>query len=109
MVDLPAGRQACSDKMYFVYVILSLKTKEFYKGLTNNVDLRIKQHFEGKTTFSRNRLPLTLIHVETCSTRTEARKVEKFLKSGYGREIIKEIADKQCQSAEIGRQASFRS
>jgi len=80
--------------MYFVYVILSLKSKEFYKGLTNNIDRRIEQHFDGKTTFSKNKLPLKLIHVEICNTRIEARKVEKFLKSGYGREVIREIADK---------------
>lgn len=78
--------------MYFVYIILSLKTNEFYKGITNDIDRRIKQHFDGKTTFSKKKSPLKLIHVEIYNTRIEARKIEKFLKSGYGREIIKEIA-----------------
>ena len=32
--------------------------------------------------------PLKLFHVELCKTRKEARKLEKYFKSGYGREII---------------------
>jgi len=36
-------------------------------------------------------LPLDLIHVEICNTRSEARKLELFFKSGYGREVIEEI------------------
>ncbi len=78
--------------MFYVYVLLSLKTGEFYKGLTKDIDRRIKEHFLGKTPFSKNRLPFMLIHVEICINRNEARKLEKFFKSGYGREVIKEIA-----------------
>ncbi len=78
--------------MYYVYILRSLKTDECYKGLTNNIDRRISQHLLGQVEFTKNRLPLELIHVEICSNREIARKMEKFFKSGYGREIIREIA-----------------
>jgi len=79
--------------MFYVYVIQSLKTGEFYKGLTNNINRRLKNHLSGKVNFTKNKLPLKLIHAEMCNNREKARKMEKFLKSGYGREIIKEIAE----------------
>ena len=78
--------------MYFVYVLKSLKTGEFYKGLTSNIELRIDGHLRGNTQTTKSKLPLVLIYVEICSDRIEARKLEKYFKSGYGREIIKEIA-----------------
>jgi len=38
-------------------------------------------------------LPLKLVHVETADDGTQARNIEKFFKSGYGREIISEITE----------------
>ena len=35
--------------------------------------------------------PLKLVHVELCETRLIARKLEKYFKSGFGREIITQI------------------
>lgn len=78
--------------MYFVYIFL-LRTGEFYKGLTNNIERRINQHKDGQVLATRNKLPFELIHVEIVKTRIEARTLEKYFKSGYGRENIKEIAD----------------
>lgn len=78
--------------MFYVYILQSEKTKEFYKGLTDNPERRIDEHFKGKSLSTRSKLPLKLIHVEICENRREARKLEKFFKSGFGREIIKEIA-----------------
>lgn len=77
--------------MYFVYVLKSIKTGMYYKGLTDNIERRYKQHIEGKVNSTKRQLPLILIHVEICSNRQEARMLEKYFKSGYGREIIKEI------------------
>ena len=81
---------------YFVYVFKCV-TGEYYKGTSNSISRRLKDHESGKVDFTKNKLPLKLIHVELCSTRKEARKLEKFLKSGYGREIIKEIAEENIK------------
>ena len=93
LADLPAGRQARIKNMYYVYVLKSLKNGTFYKGLTNNLEKRIKQHELGQCLSTRNIRPLVLIHVEICSNRIEARKIEKYIKSGIGREIIKEFLE----------------
>ena len=79
--------------MHFVYVIQSIKTGEVYKGLTDNIDRRLTQHMTGKSRSTKSKLPLRLVHVEICSSRTEARVLEKFFKSGFGRETILEIID----------------
>jgi putative endonuclease len=79
--------------MFYVYVIQSLKTGEFYKGLTDNIKRCLKQHSSKKVKFTKGKLPLKLIHVEICKDRNEARKIEKFFKSGYGREVIKELIE----------------
>ena len=94
-IGMPACRQAGAYdfEMFFVYIMQSLKTGEFYKGITDNLERRLFQHFNGKSYWSKNRLPLRLVHVEMCVNRSKARDLEKFFKSGYGREIIKEIAN----------------
>ena len=78
--------------MYYVYVLQSLKTKEFYKGFTDDLERRLREHNGGKTTSTRKMLPLKLVYVHECADRNGAREWEKFFKSGIGREIIKELA-----------------
>ena len=46
-----------------------------------------------KLTSRKNKLPLKLVHVEICNNRKKARSIEKYLKSGFGRELIKEISE----------------
>lgn len=94
MVDLPAGRHAVFRKdMYYVYILKSLRTGEFYKGLTSDLDRRLQEHLSGKSFSTKSMQPLKLIYVEICQSRDEARKKEKFFKSGFGREIIHELAE----------------
>jgi putative endonuclease len=76
--------------MYYVY-ILRLSNGRYYKGQTRAIDERLKQHESGKVESTRNYLPCKLVHVEICDNRLEARKLEKYFKSGFGREIIKEF------------------
>ncbi|HBC72658.1 TPA: endonuclease [Candidatus Amesbacteria bacterium] len=77
--------------MYFVYILQSYGDKFIYKGITNNLQRRLYQHESGKSPSTRGHLPLRLIHVEECDTRIQARNLEKFFKSGFGREIIAEL------------------
>ena len=63
----------------------------FYKGLTNQIDRRLNEHFSGKSPTTKWQIPLELVHVEICESRSHARKLEKYFKSGYGREIIEEV------------------
>ena len=77
--------------MYYVYVIKSVIDGSHYVGLTNDVDRRIKEHNQGGNFSTKTKKPWNLIFVEEVINRVEARRLEKFFKSGYGREIVAEI------------------
>jgi len=77
--------------MYYVYILKSLKTGQYYKGLTNNISRRLKEHLNGSSKTTKKYLPLQLMFVQICENRIEARKLEKYFKTGYGREVINEI------------------
>ena len=75
--------------MYYVYVLNSLIRKYIYVGLTNNVERRFGQHQKGREKTTAPYRPFEIILTEKYSTRPEARKREKYLKSGVGKEWIK--------------------
>jgi putative endonuclease len=78
--------------MEYVYIIRSTADSSFiYKGITNNIKRRIDQHNSGKVSSTRNYRPFVLVHVEITKSKPEARELEKFFKSGYGREVVEEI------------------
>ncbi len=77
--------------MYYVYVLKSLNTGKFYKGQTSDLNDRLYRHFTGQSISTKSLLPLELIFVQICNTRSEAVLLEKYLKSGIGREFIKHI------------------
>jgi putative endonuclease len=77
---------------WYVY-ILKGRNGRFYKGFTNNLERRLYQHESGQNKTTKNMKSFLLTHVEICKTRIEARKLEKFFKSGFGREIIRELFD----------------
>ncbi len=79
--------------MYYVYV-LKLSNGSFYKGQTFDLEQRLNDHKSKSVKTTRNKLPFELVHVEICRSRNEARNLEIYFKSGFGREIIKLILDK---------------
>jgi len=84
--------------MYEIYILYSLKDQDLYVGQTNNLEKRLIEHRQGKIKSTKNRQPLAIIHRESFSTRREAMKREKFLKSLYSarfkRRILKEYLEK---------------
>ena len=79
------------NNMHYVYILQSLKDNNLYIGMTANVAERIKRHNAGYERSTKNRIPFKLLHIEEFVTRIEARSREKYLKSGFGREIIKKL------------------
>ena len=75
----------------YVYVLRSAKDKGLYIGLTFNLENRIKRHNNGYENATKNRIPFNLLHYECFASRAEARKREKYFKSGIGRETLKEL------------------
>ncbi len=75
--------------MWWVYVLRSLKNGRLYVGSTNDLGRRLAEHDSGKSKYTRHIRPLQLVYNEVCSERLEARRRERYLKSGRGREFLK--------------------
>ncbi len=76
--------------MYYVYALKSIKHNRIYIGFTINLKTRLKEHNSGKTKSTKFYRPWDLIYSEKLNSRDKARKREKILKSGSGREFLKE-------------------
>ena len=71
--------------MYYVYVLWSNNLEKRYIGSTDNVPKRFKEHNHRSGKFTKGGIPWVLIHEEEYSSKFEALKREKFLKTGQGR------------------------
>jgi len=77
--------------MYFTYVLKSNQRNYFYVGMTNNPEKRISTHNKGYNKTTKPYLPFEIILIENYPDRISARKREKYLKSGSGKEYIKSL------------------
>ncbi len=75
--------------MYKIYIIQSEKNNFLYVGLTSNLEIRLKYHNQGRVFSTKGYRPWKLVYTEEVETRQEARKREKYFKSGCGKEFIK--------------------
>jgi putative endonuclease len=75
--------------MHFVYVLFSHRDKKLYVGYTTDLDERLKRHSAGNVIATQNRLPLEHIYHECYQSSVEAKRREKYLKGGNGREQLK--------------------
>ena len=83
--------------MYIVYVLCSQSTGKHYTGQTEDIDLRLLKHANGFSRYTRGRGPWNLVHSEEYPTRASAMQREKFLKSGKGRQWLKEkLSGRAC-------------
>ena len=58
-------------------------------GLSDNVERRLSEHNNGYNKTTKPYIPFRLIVTESFPTRIEARVREKYLKSGIGKEYLK--------------------
>ncbi len=78
-------------KKYTVYVIKSSEGFQ-YTGMTEDIDKRLLEHNNKALSFWTKRgSNWKIIYKEEYESKTEALKREKWLKSGVGRNYIKEI------------------
>jgi len=75
--------------MVTVYVLQEKKKR--YVGITNNLDRRLVEHRSGSTKGGQIIGQFKLLHTEEFPDYTSARKREKFLKSGQGREFLSSL------------------
>jgi len=77
--------------MFFVYAIKSSNRNYIYVGITNNIERRFNEHQTGLNKTTAPYKPFILFYNENFPTRIEARTREKYLKSGVGKEFLKQI------------------
>ena len=76
-------------KMYYTYVLQSLKDLNFYTGFTKDLKLRFEQHNKGLVESTKNRKPFELIYYEACINEADAVKREKYLKTYNGKMFLR--------------------
>jgi len=74
--------------MYTVYVLKDSLGK-FYKGMTNNLHRRLKEHNSSQTITTSKMTNLDLAYKEEYDNFEDARKRELYLKSAAGRRFLK--------------------
>lgn len=74
---------------YFVYVLQSKKDGLWYTGYTKDVENRLKSHNSGQVLSTKGRIPFDLIYWECCLNQQDATRREKYLKSGNGKNYLK--------------------
>ena len=57
--------------------------------MTDNIDRRLQQYNDGKVKSKKSRRPFKLLHKEAFENRSDERYMEKYYKSGFGREQLK--------------------
>lgn len=74
---------------WYVYAILC-DNGNLYKGFTDNLDRRYHEHLSGQgAKYTKQHKPIGLVYFEECYSKEDAISREKFIKSGSGREMLK--------------------
>jgi len=76
---------------YTVYILYSETSAKHYTGFTSNMEARLESHNKlGKGWTSKYR-PWKLIFTKIFEAKKEAMAYEKWLKTGVGREFVKNL------------------
>ncbi len=80
-----------SQRTCHVYVLSSTVREYLYVGLTYDLVRRIGEHQRGKETTTRAYIPFEVLLTEAFVSRQAARSREKYLKTGAGKEFLKDL------------------
>src|SRR5690554_7306748 len=83
---------------FVVYILYSKRFDKTYVGFTSNLIERIKSHnILGTKGYTIRYRPWIVIDVHFFNSKKEAMQMEKFYKTGKGREIIKQLDRKSTR------------
>jgi len=74
--------------MEYTYVLLSERDGRFHTGSTGDLRARFRDHNAGRVHSTAYRRPLKLIYYEACMHVGDARRRERFLKTGKGKRYL---------------------
>ena len=76
--------------MWYTYVLYSLKVGRKYIGVTGDLKRRFYEHNHGTgNRYTDRTKPYKLLFYEAFISKKDAEKQERFYKTGYGREVLK--------------------
>jgi len=75
--------------MFYTYVLRSKRDKKLYTGFTDDLRRRLVKHNKGLVLATKDRLPVELVYYEACLDKYKALKREKYFKTGFGRNFLK--------------------
>ncbi|MFA6197593.1 MAG: GIY-YIG nuclease family protein [Patescibacteria group bacterium] len=73
---------------YFTYVLYFESDGKFYIGYTSDLTNRLKEHKSRNVTATKHRGNFKLVYYECCVDGKDARKREKYFKTGFGRRFL---------------------
>lgn len=93
------GRPRLNHNSWFVYVIYSDTANKYYRGITNNVPRRLKQHNEGKgAKYTRGRGPWRLVALrEVGDSRSSATVYEHYLRGLKRKHFFEWVRDNSVE------------
>lgn len=80
-----------SESMNYTVYVLKDENGKHYTGYTSNIEKRLWEHNNGITYTTRKGKNWIIIFAKKFDIKKDAILYERFLKSGKGREFIKEI------------------
>ena len=77
--------------MFYTYILYSKRIGKYYVGQTKNLIRRLEDHNAGKTRYMKSGIPWELIYYLECTTRSEAVKIERKIKSRGANRFLTDI------------------
>ncbi len=79
------------DKLFHLYILESERDGTYYIGSTSNLADRITRHNEGRSKFTKNRIPWKLVYTEEFSSKIAANHRELEIKRWKSRKMIENL------------------
>jgi len=76
--------------MYYTCVMESAKDHQWCTGVTADLRTRMASHLKGQVRSTSHRRPLRLVYYEACISDADARRRERYLKSGKGKRYLQQ-------------------
>ncbi|MBI2888597.1 MAG: GIY-YIG nuclease family protein [Parcubacteria group bacterium] len=74
---------------FYVYILESRITGEWYFGFTKDLRRRLKEHNDGASFSTKSACPWRIIYYEASLDKRDAERREKYLKTTQGRRMIR--------------------
>ena len=78
-------------EVYYVYVLQSESTGQYYVGHTKNLEERVKRHRHGRSRFTKWRGRFKLAYIEEYRSRSAAAQREAQIKARKSRSYIQQL------------------